>query len=56
MPPLVVRGVLAPGREQQMIAFAEKMVPVAANLGWPADAAMPKLQQVHHYWLPGAGT
>lgn len=39
-----------------MIAFAEKMVPVAANLGWPADAAMPKLQQVHHYWLPGAGT
>ncbi|MEU2660131.1 hypothetical protein ABZ615_33035 [Streptomyces sp. NPDC007325] len=39
--------------EEQMKAFAEKMMPVAADLGW-ADRPRPRVVSTHNYWVPGA--
>lgn len=40
--------------EEQMDAFAEKMMPVAAELGWPTGSGRPPVLTVHNYWVPGA--
>jgi hypothetical protein len=40
--------------EQQMTAFAEKMMPAAVELGWPATPGQPDVLPVHNYWTPGA--
>ncbi|MFI8962585.1 hypothetical protein ACIGO8_10745 [Streptomyces sp. NPDC053493] len=40
--------------ERQMNAFTEKMMPVAADLGWPVTQAPPRTRTVHNYWVPGA--
>ncbi|MEU2507520.1 hypothetical protein ABZ621_22800 [Streptomyces sp. NPDC007863] len=39
---------------EQMKAFAEKMMPIATGLGWP-EGPMPRVVDVHHHWVPGAG-
>ncbi|MET9726996.1 hypothetical protein [Streptomyces zaomyceticus] len=39
--------------EGQMNAFVERMMPIAAGLGWPAGAA-PRIMPVHNHWVPGA--
>ncbi|MFF8413071.1 hypothetical protein [Streptomyces omiyaensis] len=39
--------------EEQMNAFVEKMMPVAAGLGWQ-DRSRPRVLAVHHHWVPGA--
>ncbi|MDV9190307.1 hypothetical protein R6L23_19170 [Streptomyces sp. SR27] len=41
--------------EGQMEAFAERMMPVSAALGWPSDMDRPEVLKVHNYWVPGAG-
>ncbi|MFD4375605.1 hypothetical protein [Streptomyces sp. NPDC058486] len=38
--------------EAQMKTFAEKMMPIAAELGWD-DQPMPRVVSVHNYWVPG---
>ncbi|MFF9498519.1 hypothetical protein [Streptomyces sp. NPDC014656] len=38
--------------QEQMEAFAEKMMPVAADLGW-ADQPRPRVVAVHNHWVPG---
>ncbi|MEU3736503.1 MULTISPECIES: hypothetical protein [unclassified Streptomyces] len=41
--------------ERHMNAFAEKMMPVAASLGWPTSGGQqPETSTVHNYWFPGA--
>ncbi|MEU4077914.1 hypothetical protein DEJ45_04355 [Streptomyces venezuelae] len=39
--------------EQQMNAFAERMMPIAAGLGWPEPGGAPRVLRVHNYWVPG---
>ncbi|MEU3480984.1 hypothetical protein ACI2LO_33245 [Streptomyces sp. NPDC033754] len=41
--------------EQQMNAFAERMMPIAAAVGFPVGDAAPRIMTVHNYWVPGAG-
>ncbi|GHB51886.1 hypothetical protein GCM10010347_22160 [Streptomyces cirratus] len=41
--------------EQQLKAFQEKMVPIAAGLGWP-QTGEPEILQVHNLWIPGSGS
>ncbi|GAA3398588.1 hypothetical protein [Streptomyces roseoviridis] len=40
--------------EQHMNAFAEKMMPIAAEEGWPASPDTPRVMRVHNHWVPGA--
>lgn len=41
--------------EQHMSAFGEKMMPVAASLGWGDNGGpQPETSTVHNYWFPGA--
>ncbi|MFF2774373.1 hypothetical protein ACFVU3_05645 [Streptomyces sp. NPDC058052] len=40
--------------EEQMKAFADRMMPIAADLGWK-DQPMPRVVSVHNHWVPGAG-
>ncbi|MBB4951779.1 hypothetical protein F4556_007314 [Kitasatospora gansuensis] len=40
--------------EQQMMAFADKMMPLAVEEGWPAGPGQPEILPVHNYWVPGA--
>ncbi|MGW4650372.1 hypothetical protein [Kitasatospora sp. NPDC004289] len=40
--------------EAQMDAFADRMMPVAQELGWPSGSGRPPVHQVHNYWVPGA--
>lgn len=41
--------------EEQMTAFAEKMMPEAVKQGWPAAGGEPpEARKVHNYWFPGA--
>ncbi|MFD3532797.1 hypothetical protein [Streptomyces sp. NPDC058664] len=40
--------------EQQMNAFAERMMPVATGLGWPVTQSEPRILRVHNHWVPGA--
>lgn len=37
-----------------MNAFAERMMPIAAGLGWPEPGGAPRVLRVHNYWIPGA--
>ncbi|MEV4937738.1 hypothetical protein [Streptomyces zaomyceticus] len=41
--------------EGQMNAFVERMMPVAAGLGWPSSDEPPRIMRVHNHWVPGAG-
>ncbi|MFF5787572.1 hypothetical protein ACFY8P_21715 [Streptomyces sp. NPDC012693] len=41
--------------EQQMNTFAERMMPVAADLGWPTTEGRPRVLRVHNHWVPGLG-
>ncbi|MFF4173303.1 hypothetical protein [Streptomyces sp. NPDC001744] len=40
--------------EQHMNAFVEKMMPVAAEQGWPGAEVAPRVLRVHNHWVPGA--
>ncbi|WP_318209369.1 hypothetical protein [Streptomyces sp. SJL17-1] len=40
--------------EQQMNAFGERMMPIAAAEGFPVTEAAPRVLRVHNYWAPGA--
>ncbi|MCX4984832.1 hypothetical protein [Streptomyces sp. NBC_00572] len=41
--------------EEQMNAFAARMMPIAAEEGWPVTDAGPEVMAVHNYWAPGTG-
>ncbi|WP_406064414.1 hypothetical protein OG462_36285 [Streptomyces sp. NBC_01077] len=41
--------------EQQMNAFTERMMPIAADEGWPVTDAGPRIMTVYNYWVPGTG-
>ncbi|MER5308639.1 hypothetical protein ABT034_12715 [Streptomyces sp. NPDC002773] len=41
--------------QQKMEAFAERMMPVATELGWPETPGQPRVLQVHNHWVPGLG-
>ncbi|MFJ9517886.1 hypothetical protein ACIRPK_06405 [Kitasatospora sp. NPDC101801] len=38
--------------EQQMTAFADRMMPIAVEQGWPATPGRPEVLPVHNYWTP----
>ncbi|MFE5946179.1 hypothetical protein [Streptomyces sp. NPDC056480] len=40
--------------EGHMNAFVERMMPVAAGLGWPPADQPPRMMRVHNHWVPGA--
>ncbi|MFH9726442.1 hypothetical protein ACH4M4_26275 [Streptomyces sp. NPDC017254] len=40
--------------EAQMNAFVERMMPLAAGLGWPVSDGAPRILRVHNHWVPGA--
>ncbi|WP_282692534.1 hypothetical protein [Streptomyces sp. CC208A] len=40
--------------EEKMKAFADRMMPIAIDLGWP-EGPQPRVVSVHNYWIPGSG-
>ncbi|MFJ8039199.1 hypothetical protein ACIRBX_01635 [Kitasatospora sp. NPDC096147] len=40
--------------EEQMDAFAGRMMPIAAEFGWATAPERPAVLRVHHHWVPGA--
>ncbi|MGW6024374.1 hypothetical protein [Streptomyces sp. NPDC055099] len=40
--------------EAQMNAFGEKMMPVAAGLGWPTSEGKSEVSTIYNHWIPGA--
>lgn len=40
--------------EGQMNAFGEKMMPVAAELGWPVSGGKSEVSTIYNHWIPGA--
>lgn len=39
--------------EAQMKAFGDKVMPVAADLGWP-EQPPPRAEELYNFWAPGA--
>jgi hypothetical protein len=39
--------------EEKMRAFADRMMPVAVENGWP-EGPQPRVEPVHNHWVPGA--